>query len=203
MYLAKITLVLLFLTQIASADIKDSPDGSLLFLENSHRWVKRYTESSYTHVAILIRDKSGKPWVYDADQPKISKVPFKEWMTTVGDMRNRSRYPILVSVLKPKTPYSDKELSKMRIYLEEQKGRRYSVLGYLQGSPVNGIHCSEMCASAIEKTGRILFYKNGSSFNCVLSPGDLRKMVKPIYEPMGKKVKIKNGILSKLLPLNP
>lgn len=146
----------------------DLADGTLLFVENSHNLVECYTHSTYSHVAIVLDGN-----VYEADLPKIRKYTVAEWFTNVGKYNEGKGSPALVTVMAPDTPYVEAEIVKMREFLDAQIDRRYSIQSYLKKSPRDGIHCSEMCAGALEATGKFNFEPE----NYKLSPGDLHDVV--------------------------
>lgn len=156
-------------------------DGTLLFVENGQNLVECYTHSAFSHVAIVIDDQ-----VYEAQPPKIFKQPLLDWFTNVGKYNEGAGSPALVVVMKPEKPYSKEEIAKMREFLEDQVGRRYSIRGYLRKVPGEGIHCAEMCAGALEASGRCEF----SDANYTYSPGELHDIV-PDYTQFGKKLYVR------------
>jgi hypothetical protein len=164
---------------LAVATLPDIPDGSLLFVENGYNIVERFTDSSYSHVAIVLDGV-----VYEANPPDVRTYPLAEWFTNIGKANEGSGSPAIVEIVSPNRPYTKDELREMRTYLNEQVGRRYSVRGYLRKSPGDGIHCAEMCATALEKTGLVDF----STTNCTFSPGTLRESVNVIHHRDGQKL---------------
>ena len=156
-------------------------DGTLLFVENGQNLVESYTHSTYSHVAIVIDDQ-----VYQAEPPQVKKEPLLEWFTNVGKYNEGKGSPALVVVMKPETPYSKEEVAKMRDFLEQQVGRRYSIRGYLRKVPGDGIHCAEMCSGALEASGRFSF----PNHNYTYSPGELYKII-PEYRQFGKKLYVR------------
>jgi hypothetical protein len=156
----------------------DVEDGSLLFVENGHNLVECYTNSNFSHVAIVIDGL-----VYEAEMPEIKTYSIQGWLTKIGRANEGSASPEIVSLVAPDTPYTAEELDRMRTYLQQQVGRRYSIRGYLRGVEGDGIHCSEMCAAAIEVAGR----HNFSTANCEISPGDLHDWL-PNHHQVGNKM---------------
>jgi len=155
-------------------------DGTLLFVENGQNLVECYTNSSYSHVAMVIDDH-----VYEANLPDIKKQSLRDWFTNIGKRNEGTGSPALVVVMMPKQSFSKDEISKMKTFLEEQVDRRYSIRGYLRKVPGEGIHCAEMCAGALEKSGRFKF-KNQ---NYTYSPGDLYNCMP--YSQFGKKLYVR------------
>jgi hypothetical protein len=164
---------------LAIATAPELPDGTLLFVENGYNIVERFTDSSYSHVAIVVDGQ-----VYEANPPKVIKYSVEDWFTNIGKNNEGIGSPAIVEALLPNTPYSEAELKAMREYLEKQVGRRYSVKGYLKKHAGDGIHCAEMCSAALETTGRINF----ESENCRFSPGTLRETVESSYHRDGMKL---------------
>lgn len=156
-------------------------DGTLLFVENGQNLVETYTHSTYSHIAIVIDDH-----VYEAEPPRIRKQSLLEWFTNIGKHNEGTASPALVVVMAPDKPYSKEEVGNMREYLEKQVGRRYSIRGYLRNVPGDGIHCSEMCAGALEASGRYDF----SRPNYTYSPGDLHDSILD-YHQFGKKLYVR------------
>jgi hypothetical protein len=139
-------------------------DGTLLFVENGQNLVECYTHSSYSHVAIVIDNQ-----VYEAEPPRIHKEPLLDWFTKIAKYNEGAGSPALVVVKSPDKPYSSEEIARMREFLEEQVGRRYSIRGYVRKVPGNGIHCAEMCAGALEASEKFSFPNE----NYTYSPGSL------------------------------
>lgn len=159
-------------------------DGTLIFLENSSNIVECYTDSSYSHVAIVMSDDNGKQWLYNAEPPKIRKYDPLEYFEVIGRMNEGTKSKVVTSIVRPRRPYSKEEKKRMRSYLEDQIGRRYSIRGYLRNIPGDGIHCSEMCAGAVESSGRRSFTRS----NYRISPGYLRDLVSVGHYQQGKKL---------------
>ena len=156
-------------------------NGTLLFVENGHNLVEKYTHSSYSHVAIVIDDE-----VYEAEPPKIHKMSSQDWITKIGKDNEGTGSPEVVSVMAPDKPYTKEEIDKMKAFLESQVGRRYSIKGYVRKRPGDGIHCAEMCSEAIEASGRSDF----PNPNCQFSPGSLHDAIEG-YHQVGKKLYIR------------
>jgi len=157
-----------FLVLLMPSQLFAIENGTLLFVENGQNLVECYTKSSYSHVAIVLDD-----CVYEAELPEVKKYTVQEWFTNIGKYNDGKGSPALVEIQAPDKPYTKEELGKMKVFLESQVGRRYSIRGYLRKIPGTGIHCSEMCATALESSGRCNF----SVQNCEISPGDLHDWI--------------------------
>src|SRR5690606_18782057 len=130
-------------------------DGSLLFLENSNRFVELFTGDGVTHVAVVLHD-GGTPYVYEATPGEVRRVPLKAYYAELGRInqgRDNDR-KIRAWLAQPAEPLSAREVAAMRGYLNSQIGRRYSVKGYVRGSS-DGIHCAEYAAQALVKASQL------------------------------------------------
>ena len=159
-------------------------DGTLLFLENSSNIVECYTDSSYSHVAVILSDEHGEKWLYNAEPPRVRKYRLVDYFKEIGRMNEGTKSKVITSILCPKEPYTEEQVGKLRHFLEDQVGRGYSIKGYLRKVEGVGIHCSQMCAGAVEATGRQSF----SSPNYCISPGKLRSLVSSTYKQHGNKL---------------
>lgn len=159
-------------------------DGTLIFLENSSNVVECYTDSTYSHVAIVMSDKDGVQWLYNAEPPRIRKYKVVDYFAEIGRMNEGTNSKVVTSIVRPRRRYTRSEKAKMREYLEGQIDRQYSIRGYLRSIPGTGIHCSEMIAAAIEATGR----RNFVAKNFSISPGELASLVSVDHVRQGKKL---------------
>ncbi len=162
-------------------------DGTLIFLQNSSNIVECYTDSTYSHVAIIMSDKDGTQWLYNAEQPRVKRYKVVDYFAEIGRMNEGTKSKVLTSIIIPKRAYSNTEKAKMRAYLKSQIGRTYSIRGYLRNLIGHGIHCSEMVAAAIEETGRRNFVKANYS----ISPGELASLVSVDHVRQGKKLVVR------------
>lgn len=126
------------------ASLTTIPDGSLIFLEHSNNIVENETESPITHVGIVIDNN-----IYEATKPRIRKVSIDEFK------RKNRKFKIYIK--NPEIPFTVTEVSILKDYLESQIRRKYSVWGYITGHEVKGMHCGELIANALSKTGRYTF----------------------------------------------
>lgn len=174
----KFLAILLLLTSTTYA----LESGDLLFVQNSHNLVENYTKSTYSHVAIVIKDNQ-QIWVYEASPPVIKKYTLDDWLDQIGQYNlNHKQSPAVLKIVSPNWSYSDNDIFEMKCFLEKHLGRRYSIRGYVRGVKTNGIHCSEMCAGALESTGKIDFLVE----NMCISPGDLDNMLSTSHHLIGR-----------------
>jgi len=125
----------------------DVPDGTLLFVEGGSEIVMDYTESPYSHVAIIFNE-DGVPYVFEAVRPVCRKVTLEDYVKEIEDLNKKKRKQMKIWIRKPKD-LSSENASKMKKYCEEQMGRKYRISSYLSGKPEKGIHCAEMTTRAM------------------------------------------------------
>lgn len=173
-FLSAIMSALVWLTPVQAGETFKIPDCSLLFVQHSNDVVECYTDSTYSHVAVLVYH-DGKPYVYEAHPPKIQRYTLSEWLNMNGRFNEGRSEKARISILAPKVEYSSSELEEKKTYLEKQVGRRYSLRGYLTHKRGDGIHCSEMTAEML-----------GITEPHTVSPGALRLKVVHTHKKIGK-----------------
>tara|TARA_Y100000034_G_scaffold33124_2_gene40641 strand:+ start:101 stop:748 length:648 start_codon:yes stop_codon:yes gene_type:complete len=137
---------------LATALLTSCPDGSLLFIEGGNRIVENETDSPYTHVAMIFNiDK--EPWVFEAEPPRVRKVRFSEYVREVEKQNIKNGRQMKLWLMKPKIPFDRSEVLKMRVYLENQIDREYSIWSYVQGRVGDGIHCAELTTRTLLRGG--------------------------------------------------
>lgn len=160
--------------------------GDLLFVQNSHNVVECYTHSSYSHVAMAMKE-GDETWVYEAEIPVVTRYTLKQWLTTIGNHNSdRPQSPAVITVVRPQKAYTDSEIKKMKAYLDKQRGRRYSLRGYVRNTPGNGIHCSELCSGAMEASERFKF----STPNYAIAPYTLLRSLSKTHHQCGPRLKV-------------
>ena len=128
-------------------------DGSLIVLHNSNKMVANWTDSDITHVALML-NIDDQPWVYEATPSKVRRLPLASYRSELQVLNASRRQPTRMSVLQPRHAYSPLQIEKMRAYLDDQIGRRYSVKGIVRHQPGDGIHCAQYVATALTRSGR-------------------------------------------------
>jgi hypothetical protein len=154
-------------------------DGSLLFLENSNRFVELYTGEGVTHVAVVLSEGNAA-YVYEATPGEVRRIALDDYYAELGRL-NQTRSAnrkIRVWLAQPFEPYSEDDVVKMRTWLDSQLGRRYSVKSYVRGRS-DGIHCAEYASQMLCKTSRLALERCQNE-----SPGSLFEKVKPISRPL-------------------
>jgi hypothetical protein len=133
-------------------------DGTLLFLENCSSVVERTTHGEIAHVALVFRE-GGQTWIYEATPAKVRRVVVDAYFAELARLNERRNDGDRIRVLavRPKVAYAEAETKKMRSYLDQQLGRRYSVKNYVRGKPYDGIHCAELASSTLNQSGRYDF----------------------------------------------
>lgn len=118
--------------------------GSLLFSKGDCLAVRIYTNSPYTHVATVVYDDYGNPFVYDSMHGVgVRKLSLQEYLLTQA--------PDEVQLFHPKRSFKPEEFSCFRDYLESQLGRPYAVKHHLTGQRCEGLHCAEYVTDALVK----------------------------------------------------
>lgn len=130
-------------------------DGSVIFLQGGplSKTIKRHTDSSLTHAAIVLFDGS-QPWVYEASPPRVTRTPLNEYLDLLE--RKSQKHAITWVIMQPQVPYNSSELVAMKNYANSQLGRPYMIRGWWKGHEVRGIFCSEYAADILEESGRII-----------------------------------------------
>ena len=116
--------------------------GSLIFSEGDCLAVRCYTNSPYTHVALVMYESEGLPYVYDSmNGVGVRKLRLDEYLETQA--------PDHVHLFHPKRPLTEPEVTGLRDHLESQLGRPYSVKHHITGKRSKGLHCSEYVTDAL------------------------------------------------------
>ena len=115
--------------------------GTLLFSQGDCLAVRVYSQSSYTHVAIVVK-QADECWVYDAmPGPGVRRTPLAQYLYELT--------PGKVEVFQPQRPIEGPSAVLMQRYLESQLGRPYQVRQHLTGCACVGVHCSEYVTEAL------------------------------------------------------
>jgi hypothetical protein len=132
--------------------------GTLLFLENCNSVVERTTRGKIGHVALVMVD-GNQSVIYEATPAQVRRVTTAEYYAELARLNQRrdDDDKIRVWAVPPKQAYSAAEVTRLRTYLDEQVGRRYSVRNFVRSKPGNGIHCAELASTALNETGRTSF----------------------------------------------
>ncbi len=148
---------LIAIAALCIAPSATATDGTLVVLRDSNLIVKEYTQSSWTHIGILLR-VNGEFRVFEASPGTVQKVSLGEFFrdATPSRFTGRRAGP-LVYFVPPKTRFSAKEVIAMREFAVRQIGRRYSVKGLLRDRPVEGMNCAQFVAATLQQTGRVRF----------------------------------------------
>lgn len=150
-------------------------DGTLIFLENSNKIVQLRTDSSISHVALVIND-GGQSWVYEATPAKVRRVPLAQYRGEMADLKGPTKSEVRAWAMRPAKAYSPRQVAAMKNYLDEQLGRRYSIKNYVRHKQGDGIHCAELTANTLQKSGRMQFDVSYQE-----SPASLMANVQPFY----------------------
>jgi hypothetical protein len=154
-------------------------DGTLLFLENCNSVVELSTRGKIGHVALAFTDDEGA-WIYEATPAKVRRVTIDEYFQELARLNARRDDDDLVRVwaLKPQGNYADEQIDRMRGFLDDQLGRRYSIRNYVRREPGDGIHCAELTAATLTRSGRYYFDEGHK-----LHPSALYAALLPAHQP--------------------
>ena len=124
-------------------------DGSIVFVSNTRlgKPVIKVTQSELTHSAIVLYKKD-QPYVYEANLPKVKRSTLEKFC------KKRSKRPIQFCFARPKIPFTQDELQRMKLFANNQLGRRYSLKGYTKFYEGKGIHCSQFVTKILIKSDR-------------------------------------------------
>ena len=115
--------------------------GTLLFSKGDCLAVRIYTQSSYTHVAMIVM-RNGEPLVYDSMNGIGARC------LTLKNYLNPQR-PATIHVLQPKTAFNPTMTEQYEHYLDQKLGTPYSTRHHLTGVRARGIHCAEYAIDAL------------------------------------------------------
>lgn len=110
--------------------------GSLIAHRGDCLAVRIYTQSSVTHVGLLLPCEQGGWLVYDsANGEGVRKTPLEEYL--------EGCLPDEVSFYHPVHPLTENQTVGLRTALEQHLGRPYSISHFVSGKSAEGLHCSE------------------------------------------------------------
>jgi hypothetical protein len=132
--------------------------GTLLFLENCNSVVELTTRGKIGHVALALAE-GGDSFIYEATPAQVRRLSTADYYAELARLNQRrdDDEQIRVWAVPPQKAYSAAEVTKLRTYLDDQVGRRYSVRNYVRDKPGEGIHCAELASTALNQTGRHTF----------------------------------------------
>jgi hypothetical protein len=136
------------------------------------------TRGSVGHVALAMSE-GGDAWIYEATPAVVRRVSPAAYYLELARVNERRKEDDQVRVwaMYPQVPYSTDETAAMRDYLDSQLGRRYSIKNFVLGQPGDGIHCAELTASTLNRSGRFMLDECQS-----LHPSGLCQEVQPLYQ---------------------
>tara|TARA_Y100000034_G_scaffold78539_1_gene94397 strand:+ start:6553 stop:7101 length:549 start_codon:yes stop_codon:yes gene_type:complete len=132
-------------------------DGTLIFIEHGRRIVELGTDATITHVAIVATDEKGVTWIYEATPPKVRRVTlstyYKEIVELNKERTEENKQHMRMWVMRPNVRYAASKVKKLKLYLDSQLGKRYSILSYITRRPGVGCHCGEFVSHALKRVG--------------------------------------------------
>ncbi|MCA9021659.1 MAG: hypothetical protein KDA74_16030, partial [Planctomycetaceae bacterium] len=115
--------------------------GTLLFSKGDCLAVRIYTQSAYTHVAMIVM-RNGEPLVYDSMNGVGARC------LTLKNYLNTQR-PATIHVFQPNTAFNPTMTEQYERYLDQKLGTPYSIRHHLTGARARGIHCAEYAIDAL------------------------------------------------------
>ena len=125
-------------------------EGMVIIFENGRlsRPIARNTGSYMSHCAIYLDG-----WVYESTSPVARKLPWDEYKKFIYTRKQIVRR-LRIHYLIPATPFTKKELKKMKEYAMGQMGRPYRMRNWWQDRDSEGTHCSQFAGEVLEASGR-------------------------------------------------
>ena len=125
----------------AAAMAAEVQTGTLLFSTGDCLAVRIYTQSHYTHVAVVVAGEGG-PVVYDSQNGVgVRRLTLEEYLD--------AQSPDALNVCHPRRPFSRRRTELLVTHLEQELGRPYEVKHHLTGNRSEGIHCAEYATDAL------------------------------------------------------
>ncbi|QDT27396.1 YiiX/YebB-like N1pC/P60 family cysteine hydrolase [Gimesia panareensis] len=115
--------------------------GTLLFSKGDCLAVRIFTQSPYTHVAMIVM-RNGEPVVYDSMNGTGARC------LTLKNYLNTQR-PATIHVFQPRSVFSEDMTEEYERLLDQKLGTPYSIKHHLTGKRTNGIHCAEYAIDAL------------------------------------------------------
>lgn len=115
--------------------------GTLLFSKGDCLAVRIFTQSPYTHVAMIVM-RNGEPVVYDSMNGAGARC------LTLKNYLNTQR-PAAIHVFHPRSAFTAEMTEEYERLLDQKLGTPYSIKHHLTGKRSNGIHCAEYAMDAL------------------------------------------------------
>ncbi|QDT89671.1 YiiX/YebB-like N1pC/P60 family cysteine hydrolase [Gimesia algae] len=127
--------------QLADSLTSRVQTGTLLFSKGDCLAVRIYTQSAYTHVAMIVM-RNGEPLVYDSMNGVGARC------LTLKNYLNTQR-PATIHVFQPNAAFNPTMTARYERYLDQKLGTPYSIRHHLTGARARGIHCAEYAIDAL------------------------------------------------------
>jgi hypothetical protein len=170
------TLLLMLSLLAAPENLASPPDGSILFVENGNVIVQSQTDSTVTHVGVIV-NIDGVPWLYEAVKPVVRRIKLSDYYNQTVEENKTRRRPYAVWIATPNTPFVAKQTRALKEYLDSKLGTKYSLRSFVNGIPSEGIHCCELTGMALRAAG--IDYSDNP---CKDGPFDVWTKTKPFYK---------------------
>ncbi|QDV50249.1 YiiX/YebB-like N1pC/P60 family cysteine hydrolase [Gimesia fumaroli] len=115
--------------------------GTLLFSKGDCLAVRVFTQSAYTHVAMIVM-RNGEPLVYDSmNGTGVRCLTLKNYLNT--------QRPATIHVFQPKAAFDQRMTAQYERFLDHKLGTPYSIKHHLTGNRAKGVHCAEYAIDAL------------------------------------------------------
>lgn len=115
--------------------------GTLLFSKGDCLAVRIFTQSAYTHVAMIVM-RNGEPLVYDSmNGTGVRCLTLKRYLNT--------QRPATIHVFQPKSAFNQRMTAQYERFLDQKLGTPYSIKHHLTGNRARGVHCAEYAIDAL------------------------------------------------------
>lgn len=167
----------LFVSPISSG-AEPPANGALIYTENGSCLVSTYTNSTYSHVAIVLYER-GEPVVFEAKPGGVTKSTYQRYLKTAATAKLNDGNPMSLWLMNPRHAYTKQELSKMLDLANQALGTPYSVIPTITGRNQSTLQCAQFVSTILQTTPR--FWFKSPKYQ---TPATLLKIAKPGYHPM-------------------
>ena len=153
-------------------------NGALIYTENGSCLVSTYTNSTYSHVAIVLYEQ-GEPVVFEAKPGGVTKSTYERYLKAATAAKLTDGKPVSLWLMNPRHAYTNQESSKMLDLANQRIGTPYSVIPTITGRNQTTLQCAQYVSTILQTTPR--FWFKAPKYQ---TPATLLKIVKPGYHPM-------------------
>ena len=153
-------------------------NGALIYTENGSCLVSTYTNSTYSHVAIVLYER-GNAVVFEAKPGGVTKSTYQQYLKTAATAKLNDGNPVTLWLMNPKHAYNKQDLTSMLDAANQAIGTPYSVIPTITGRSQSTLQCAQYVSSILQTTPR--FWFKSPKYQ---TPATLLNIAKPGYHPM-------------------